>query len=44
MDLLENTGPVYESYVDYNNYKIVAEEIRMRNRKMLFDDIVVFSL
>ena len=31
MDLLENTGRVYDSYVDYNNYNIVAEEIRMRN-------------
>ena len=44
MDLLDDTGPVYNSYLDNDNYKIVANEIRMRNRKMLFDDIVVFSL
>lgn len=44
MDLIEAKGQEYNNYVDYDNVKIISEEIKQRNRKMIFDDIVVFSL
>ena len=44
MDLINPKGDNYNNYVDYDNIKIISEEIKQRNRKMIFDDIVVFSL